>query len=257
MCLPEALPPPVPSSLLITHDNPDARDVDLTAGDGTTFSATYALAPEPGAHGGADSSRRPRIVRLLPQPGSLVRSDGTLRDRHRLLRAHRGGPAAATPTSSTCRTSSRQLRSKFGSISRGPRKPTSLRSVGRPRSSHSVFVLLAVTDLVTTDSELDLAGAVAFYGGLDETRLGVYPHPAGEARCMSGPILAFFGEADPGDHRGDAGRIRRPALSNAGVEHTFVVYPGAPHSFFDRAHDDFTDECADAWRTLQFLASVG
>jgi carboxymethylenebutenolidase len=42
------------------------------------------------------------------------------------------------------------------------------------------------------------------------------------------------------------------------VDHEFVVYPGAPHSFFDRAHGDFADECTDAWRrTLAFLASVG
>jgi carboxymethylenebutenolidase len=47
-------------------------------------------------------------------------------------------------------------------------------------------------------------------------------------------------------------------LTTAGVPHKMVVYPGAPHSFFDRAHNDFTDECADAWtRTLRFLESVG
>ena len=49
-----------------------------------------------------------------------------------------------------------------------------------------------------------------------------------------------------------------PALTAAGVDHDVVVYPGAPHSFFDRAHGDFAAECTDAWRrTLAFLASVG
>ena len=42
------MPPPVPESFLVTHDLPGARAVELTSGDGTTFSAAYALAPEPG-----------------------------------------------------------------------------------------------------------------------------------------------------------------------------------------------------------------
>jgi carboxymethylenebutenolidase len=44
------------------------------------------------------------------------------------------------------------------------------------------------------------------------------------------------------------------ALDAAGVEHEIVVYPGAPHSFFDRKHEEFAAESADAWnRVLAFL----
>ncbi|MGB7860413.1 MAG: dienelactone hydrolase family protein [Acidimicrobiia bacterium] len=33
-----------------------------------------------------------------------------------------------------------------------------------------------------------------------------------------------------------------------------VVYPGAPHSFFDRKYSEFADESADAWnRVLNFI----
>ncbi len=49
--------------------------------------------------------------------------------------------------------------------------------------------------LATTDSSLRLAGAIAFYGGLDATRLGVYPDPASKAPEMTGPILALYGGA--------------------------------------------------------------
>ncbi len=74
---------------------------------------------------------------------------------------------------------------------------------------------------------------------------------------MSGPILAFFGGADPSipaELRDDFDG----ALTDSGVEHEFVVYPGAPHSFFDRSHDDHHAECDDAWRrTLRFLRTVG
>ena len=47
------------------------------------------------------------------------------------------------------------------------------------------------------------------------------------------------------------------ALSTAGVEHEIHVYPGAPHSFFDRKQQEFADESEDAWRRiLGFLAGL-
>ena len=44
------------------------------------------------------------------------------------------------------------------------------------------------------------------------------------------------------------------ALTEAGVEHEIVTYEGAPHSFFDRRHEEFAEASADAWsRVLAFL----
>jgi carboxymethylenebutenolidase len=43
-------------------------------------------------------------------------------------------------------------------------------------------------------------------------------------------------------------------LRAAGVDARSKVYEGAPHSFFDRQHEGYADECADAWR--QVLAFV-
>lgn len=41
-----------------------------------------------------------------------------------------------------------------------------------------------------------------------------------------------------------------------GVEVELAVYPGAPHSFFDRSFDDYSAECADAWtRVREFIAT--
>jgi carboxymethylenebutenolidase len=110
--------------------------------------------------------------------------------------------------------------------------------------------------LATTDPALGLSGAIAFYGGLDPSRLGVFPPPATRAGAMHGPILGLFGGADPSipdELRDEFDR----ALTEAGVAHEFVVYPGAPHSFFDRSHDEHRAECDDAWRrTLTFLGSL-
>ena len=45
--------------------------------------------------------------------------------------------------------------------------------------------------------------------------------------------------------------------SSAGVEHEIHVYPGAPHSFFDRKQEEFAEESEDAWRRiLGFLAGL-
>ena len=41
-----------------------------------------------------------------------------------------------------------------------------------------------------------------------------------------------------------------PALSDAGVEHEIHVYPGAPHSFFDRRAAEHADASEDAWRRM-------
>ena len=39
-----------------------------------------------------------------------------------------------------------------------------------------------------------------------------------------------------------------------GVDHEVVIYDGAPHSFFDRKHEEFAADSEDAWnRVLAFL----
>ena len=43
-------------------------------------------------------------------------------------------------------------------------------------------------------------------------------------------------------------------LTGAAVAHELHAYPGAPHSFFDRAYEEFANESADAWqRVLSFI----
>jgi carboxymethylenebutenolidase len=44
-------------------------------------------------------------------------------------------------------------------------------------------------------------------------------------------------------------------LGEAGIEHEIHVYPGAPHSFFDRRFDEYAEASADAWRRM--LAFLG
>ena len=70
---------------------------------------------------------------------------------------------------------------------------------------------------------------------------------------MTCPILALQAGDDPGIPVEDSEAFDA-ALTAAGVEHELVIYPGAPHSFFDRKHEEFAEASGDAWnRVLGFL----
>lgn len=110
--------------------------------------------------------------------------------------------------------------------------------------------------LAATSDHLHLDSAVGFYGALDGSRFG-FPSPlekAAEARC---PILGLFGQRDesiPVEQVNEFGA----RLGEAGVAHEIQVYPGAPHSFFDRKQHEFAEASEDAWRrTLSFLERHG
>jgi len=105
--------------------------------------------------------------------------------------------------------------------------------------------------LAAASAELDLAGVVGFYGGLDGSKRG-FPSPPDIAGEMCCPVLGLFGGADRAISQEQVAGFER-ALDRAGVEHEIVVYPGAPHSFFDRAYAEYAEASEDAWRrTLAF-----
>jgi carboxymethylenebutenolidase len=91
-----------------------------------------------------------------------------------------------------------------------------------------------------------LSGAVGFYGHPGQRES---PGPIQRAREIDAPILAL----QAGDDRNITAELNAEfdeALTAVGVEHEVVTYPGAPHSFFDRRHEDFADDSADAWRRV-------
>ena len=97
-----------------------------------------------------------------------------------------------------------------------------------------------------------LAGAIGFYGrpgpGADGS-----PGPTQRAGELGAPILGLMGGADAGIPVEQV-REFEAALAAAAVEHEIVIYEGAPHSFFDRKHEEFADDSADAWsRVLGFI----
>jgi carboxymethylenebutenolidase len=106
---------------------------------------------------------------------------------------------------------------------------------------------------LTAASGLDLAGSIAFYGIPVGAGRGGTPAPIDVTDRMTNPILGIVAGADGATSAEDMGRFDA-ALTKSGVEHRFVTYDGAPHSFFDRKAGEFADASRQAWEeTLTFV----
>ena len=93
-----------------------------------------------------------------------------------------------------------------------------------------------------------VAGCIGFYGLAN----GVLP----VRDQLRAPLLMFLGGEDPIVNPADFDVLLSDLASN-GIASTRHVYPGAPHSFFDRTYAEHGDECADAWhRILEFTDAI-
>ncbi len=99
----------------------------------------------------------------------------------------------------------------------------------------------------------ELAGVIGFYGRLNRREGETGATPAENAARMRAPVLGLFGGADAGIPKADIDAFRT-ALEENHVSHHVEVYPGAPHSFFDKSASQNQEACDDAWRrTLAFI----
>ena len=95
-------------------------------------------------------------------------------------------------------------------------------------------------------SQEGLAGAVGFYGQPGRARPAIGEMQAPLLLLVAGDDFTPLAEFEAFDQE----------LTAAGVPHTMVVYPGAPHSFFDRSFAEHQAACADAWQQmLAFFAA--
>ncbi len=126
--------------------------------------------------------------------------------------------------------------------------------IGENQSTFALgFCLGGTVSLCTGTEGLGLSGVIAFYSGfrrvLDEDKGTALDAAVG----MRVPTLGLFGGADAGIPPEQVQALDE-ALDGAGVEHEVVIYPGAPHSFFDRRAAEFAAESTDAWRrVLSFM----
>jgi carboxymethylenebutenolidase len=105
-------------------------------------------------------------------------------------------------------------------------------------------------------SGIGAAGVIGFYGWPTGANRAGLPAPADEAPRFSCPVLAMWGGADEGIGP-DAVRAFDAAMDAAGKPHRSVVYPDAPHSFFDRRATEHASASEDAWREVLGFVDVG
>lgn len=106
-------------------------------------------------------------------------------------------------------------------------------------------------------SSFGLSGVIGFYGPPTDTHRTGLAAPAEVAARFTCPVLALWGAADAGIGPEAIAQFEA-ALTDAGVEHRSIVYPDAPHSFFDRRAAAFAQASEDAWReVLDFLGVTG
>jgi carboxymethylenebutenolidase len=254
----DAHPPDLPADLIRPRmaGGAGAETLELTSADGTRFSAALAESAEP--TGG------PAVI-ILPDVRGLYRFYIELAERfaqagHHAIAIDYFGRTAGTGERDEDfdfmphveQTTPTQVQADAGAA----------RAALAERTGATSFVTVGFcfggtqSFLAGTSPELMLDGVVGFYGRLAGGRFGMPPvlDRVGEIRC---PVLGLFGGADEGIPVSEVDTFDR-LLDEAGVEHEIVIYPDAPHSFFDRKYEEHAGACSDAWRrVISFLEKVG
>jgi len=123
---------------------------------------------------------------------------------------------------------------------------------GQVKSLYSMgFCFGGALSYLQAASGLGYNGVIGFYGWpLGLKRWPDRPRPIDAVPRYKCPVLSIFGGADEGIPQSAVDEFDA-ALRTAGIKHESTVYPGAPHSFFDRKQAEFADASADAWKRVQ------
>ena len=125
---------------------------------------------------------------------------------------------------------------------------------GPPRSIFTTgFCMGGRLSSMSATLNLGLAGVIPFYGWPAGPNRNGTPAPVDNADKIECDVLAIYGGADEGIPKKVRDAFDK-ALDKAGVRHETIVYPDAPHSFFDRKAENYAEASADAWdKVLAFI----
>jgi carboxymethylenebutenolidase len=248
MCVDNDSRPPIPP---IAGGATDTRDVHLTSSDGTPFMAHAARAASPTGAGmvvipdvrGLHAYYKELAVRFAEVGVDAVAIDFFARSASTDDRGESFDFLAHVPQTkpetlqADIAAAAAYLKSEEGGAVR------SLFSVG--------FCFGGALSYLQAASGLGYAGVIGFYGWpLGLRRWPDRPRPIDLVGQYACPVLSIFGGADEGIPQSAVEEFDA-ACQKARVKHDFTVYPGAPHSFFDRKQTEFAEASADAWRRVQ------
>jgi carboxymethylenebutenolidase len=225
----------------------------LVAGDGNNFAATIALTQDPASAG----------VVVIPDVRGLYRYYERLAEHladagvHAVAIDPYGRTAGAEHRDDHFDYAPHRAAARDEGIRADVRAAAeTLREGGATRVLSMGFCFGGRASLMQASQER-IDGVIAFYGPPTQGQEGGLS-PLDEARSglVRAPVLGLYGGADRGIPVEDVEAYDR-SLDEAGVEHRIVVYPDAPHSFFDRKMSEHAEVCRDAWAAvLGFIDSV-
>ena len=127
---------------------------------------------------------------------------------------------------------------------------------GQVKSLYSMgFCFGGALSYLQAASGLNYTGVIGFYGWpLGLKRWPDRPKPIDAVDRYKCGVMSVFGGADEGIPQADVDAFDQ-ACKKAKVKHDLKVYPGAPHSFFDRKYTEFAEASGDAWKRVQAFVS--
>lgn len=247
----DAQPPDLP--IMGSGSVASSEQLVLTSADGTRFAAYAARPTEPNGAG----------IVILPDVRGLFRFYEELADRfaeagvEAISIDYFGRTAGLTPRDESfeypphvAQTTADQVAQDVAAAVAQLRQRTPA-----PRAIFTVgFCFGGWQSFVQGARHHGLSGVIGFYGSPTASRQGGRP-PIELLHQFECPVLGLFGGADQGIPEADVHKFDA-ALTQAGIDHEVHIYPGAPHSFFDRHQANYQHESADAWqRMLAFIAN--
>jgi carboxymethylenebutenolidase len=242
----DSLPPLPPRDLVLAPiaGGAGAELLELTSADGTRFSAAIAESSDP--RGG---------VVILPDVRGLYPFYSDLAERfaqagyHAITLDYFGRTAGLGPRDEEFEYMPHVQELKVPQVQDDLRAAAQALKewTGVDRPATVGFCLGGFESFMAAADVSGLSAAIGLYGILSD-RFGI-PGPIARAAEMRCPVLGLFGGADQAIPVEEVEQFDE-ALSAAGVEHEIHIYPGAPHSFFDRRFEEHAEASEDAWRRM-------
>ena len=249
MCFDHDSHPPI---LPIAGGALDSTELTLTAADGNQFTAFLARAAEPTGAGivilpdvrGLHAYYEELALRFAERGIDAIAFDWFGRTAG-LGRREEGFDYMPHVNATTWAGLSADIEAATAHLRSIERAPTDIFTVG--------FCFGGRLSFLASTLGLDLAGVIGFYGNPVGPGRGGSPEPVAVADRIASPVLGLFGGADQGIPP-EAIASFDGAMQIGGVDQRLVIYPGAPHSFFDRKAADYAEASEQAWaEVLAFI----